>query len=55
MQVLSTNTFGSKSSDLNRLGMDMMAVPGSNKFTTEGANPMYNMSEADLQNDDSSR
>ncbi|XP_071518068.1 cadherin-AgCad1-like isoform X2 [Panulirus ornatus] len=55
VHVLSTNTFGSQSSDLNRLGMDMMKFPGSNKFTSEGANPMYNMSEADLRNEESSR
>ncbi|XP_037791100.1 cadherin-87A-like [Penaeus monodon] len=54
VKVLSTNTFGSKESDLNRAGMDMEVVPGSNMFKGEGANPMYNMSEDELRNDDTS-
>ncbi|XP_042229905.1 cadherin-23-like isoform X2 [Homarus americanus] len=54
VKVLSTNTFGSKSSELNRVGLEMTAIPGSNRFSGEGANPMYNMSEVDLKNDDSS-
>lgn len=54
VKVLSTNTFGSQSSDINRIGMGMAAVPGSNKFAGEGANPMYNMPETNIRNDDSS-
>ncbi|XP_047489336.1 cadherin-23-like [Penaeus chinensis] len=54
VKVLSTNTFGSKESDLNRAGMEMEVVPGSNMFKGEGANPMYNMSEDELRNDDTS-
>ncbi|XP_042871061.1 cadherin-23-like [Penaeus japonicus] len=54
VKVLSTNTFGSKESDMNRVGTDMEVVPGSNMFKGEGANPMYNMSEAELRNDETS-
>lgn len=54
VKVMSTNTFGSKESDLNRAGMEMEVVPGSNMFKGEGANPMYNMSEDELRNDETS-
>ncbi|XP_069165786.1 cadherin-AgCad1 [Procambarus clarkii] len=54
VKVLSTNTFGSQSSELNRVGTELAAIPGSNKFTGEGANPMYNMADSDLRNDSSS-
>lgn len=55
MKVLSTNTFGSQESDLNRAGADFTKVPGSNLFTKEGANPMYNVSDADFKRGNSSR
>ncbi|XP_018016570.1 cadherin-23 [Hyalella azteca] len=42
VKVLTTNTFGSHSSDLNRAGL--AAVPNSNLFKGEGTNPMFNIS-----------
>ncbi|XP_068203196.1 cadherin EGF LAG seven-pass G-type receptor 2-like isoform X2 [Palaemon carinicauda] len=53
LKVATTTTFGSVASDLNRMDV-ASGVPGSNKFAGEGANPMYNLSESYLRNDDSS-
>lgn len=53
LKVATTTTFGSVASDLNRMDMGG-GVPGSNKFAGEGANPMYNLSDSYLRNDDAS-
>ncbi|KAK3866876.1 hypothetical protein Pcinc_027618 [Petrolisthes cinctipes] len=52
VMVLSTNTFGSQESDLNRAGTDITKVPGSNLFTKEGANPMYNVPDDNFRKGD---
>lgn len=51
VKVLSTNTFDSHSLQQNCIGTEMAAIPGSNKFLGEGSNPLYNLSDVDMQND----
>lgn len=47
VKVLSTNTFGSKASGLNQMGMDMVPVPGSNLAKVHGNhNPVFSENEA---------
>lgn len=55
VKVLSTNTFGSKASDLDKtgLGLQMDVIPNSNMFKGEGANPMFNTSFKEYDRQDS--
>ena len=53
VKVLSTNTFGSQDSGMNKTGVD--AVPNSNQFKGEGANPMWNTTVQDFQRQDTGR
>ncbi|MBD4894648.1 hypothetical protein GUF81_02845, partial [Xanthomonas citri pv. citri] len=53
VKVLSTNTFGSKASDLDKTGLHMDVIPNSNLFKGEGANPMFNTSFKEFDRQDS--
>ncbi|KAF2360370.1 hypothetical protein FHG87_008878 [Trinorchestia longiramus] len=50
VKVLTTNTFGSQASDLNKTGVT--AAPNSNLFKGEGTNPMFNISLQEFNNQD---
>jgi len=52
VKALSATTFGSVSSEMNQIGVDSAPVPGSNKFSGEGANPMYNLEDFTIKEDD---
>ncbi|KAK7078830.1 hypothetical protein SK128_002629 [Halocaridina rubra] len=52
LRVAKATSFGTLSSSLNQT--EMTAVPGCNKFAGEGANPMYNVEDTELRNDDNS-
>ena len=42
MKALSINAFGSRDSGMQQAGL---AVPGSNMFANQGANPIFTMDE----------